>query len=171
MPLVTPSTSPIATSEFNSGDSVLSLESILAAIANVVLNDAQGTPVAHTFAPAKTQSDFALLEDRSAGLYIGYNKLTFKLTRPQGAQAQKTSNRNLTLEIKVETPKMETVSNNTVSGIAPAPTVSYRPVATLNVTLPDRCSLQDRKDLQKYVLQLLSNSFVTDAFEKYELPY
>lgn len=142
----------------------------MAAIAPIVLNDALGTPVAHTFAPAKSQSDFALLEDRVAGLYIGFNKLTFSLTRPKG-QVQNTSNRNLRLEIKLETPKMETVSNNTVSGIAPAPTVSYRPVAELIMTFPDRCSLQDRKDMQKYVLQLLSNSFVTDAVEKYELPY
>jgi hypothetical protein len=144
-------------------------ERVLAAIANIVLNDAQGTPVAHTFAPAKTQSDFALLEDRSAGLYIGFNKLTFNLTRPTGAS--NSANRNLRLEIKLETPKMETVSNNTVSGIAPAPTVSYRPVAVLSMIFPDRCSLQDRKDLQKFVLQLLSNSYVTDAVEKYELPY
>jgi len=142
----------------------------LAAIANIVLNDALGTPVAHTFAPAKTQSDYALLEDRVSGLYIGFNKLTFDLTRPKG-QPQNVSNRNIRLAIKLETPKMEVVSNNTVSGIQPAPTVSYRPVAELVMTFPDRCSLQDRKDLQKYVLQLLSNSFVTDAVEKYELPY
>lgn len=141
----------------------------MSAIGNIVLNDAQATPVAHTFAPAKTQADMALLEDRSAGLYIGFNKLMFSLSRPQGAS--KSSNRNLRLQIRVETPKMEVVSNNTVSGIAPAPTVSYRPVAVLEMTFPDRCSLQDRKDLQKYVLQLLSNSFVTDAVEKYELPY
>lgn len=142
----------------------------MAAIANIVLNDALGTPVAHTFAPAKTQSDYALLEDRVSGLYIGFNKLTFDLTRPKG-QPQNVSNRNIRLAIKLETPKMEVVSNNTVSGIQPAPTVSYRPVAELVMTFPDRCSLQDRKDLQKYVLQLLSNSFVTDAVEKYELPY
>lgn len=141
----------------------------MSAIANIVLNDAQGTPVAHTFAPAKTVSDYAMLEDRVAGVYIGYNKLVFTLQRPKGNAS--VSNRNLHLEIRVETPKMEVISNNTVSGIAPAPTVSYRPVATLNFTFPDRCSLQDRKDLQKYVLQLLSNSFVTDAVEKYELPY
>lgn len=141
----------------------------MAAIANIVLNDAQATPVAHTFAPAKTQADMAVLEDRSAGVYIGFNKLTFMLSRPQGAS--KTSNRNLRLVIRVETPKMEVVSNNTISGISPAPTVSYRPVAELSITFPDRCSLQDRKDLQKYVLQLLSNSFVTNAVENYELPY
>lgn len=141
----------------------------MAAIANIVLPDAQGTPVNHTFAPAKTSADYALLEDRSAGLYIGFNKLVFSLTRPKGQS--NSSNRNLHLEIRVETPKLETVSNNTISGIAPAPTVSYRPMATLSMVFPDRCALQDRKDLQKYVLGLLSNAFVTSAVENYELPY
>lgn len=141
----------------------------MAAIANIVINDGQATPAAHTFAPAKTQADMALLEDRTAGIYIGYNKLTFALMRPVGASKEAT--RNLKLSIKIETPKLETVSNNTVSGIAPAPTISYRPVVELMVTFPERCSLQDRKDLQAYIKNVLANSFVTDAFEKYELPY
>lgn len=141
----------------------------MAAIANIVLADALGTPVNHTFAPAKTMADYAVLEDRAAGFYIGFNKLTMSLQRPKGAS--NTSNRNLKLSIGVETPKLETPSNSTVSGIAPGPTVSYRPMAKLEFVFPDRSSLQDRKDLQKYVLQLLSNSFVTDAVEKFELPY
>ena len=141
----------------------------MAAIANIVINDGQATPVAHTFAPAKTQADMALLEDRTSGIYIGYNKLTFALMRPMGASKEAT--RNLKLSIKIETPKLETVSNNTASGIAPAPTISYRPVVELMVTFPERCSLQDRKDLQAYIKNVLANSFVTDAFEKYELPY
>lgn len=141
----------------------------MSAITNIVINDGQGTPVAHTFAPAKTQSDFALLEDRAAGIYIGYNKLTFDLKRPTGPS--KDASRNLKLSIKIETPKLETVSNNTYNGIAPAPTVSYRPVAESTVTLPERCTLQDRKDLQAFMKNVMSNSFVTDAFEKYELPY
>lgn len=141
----------------------------MAAIANIVLNDGLATPVAHIFAPAKTQSDYALLEDRSCGVYIGYNKLTFSLKRPSGPG--KVASRNLKLSIKIETPKLEAVSNSTTSGIAPAPTVSYRPVAELIVTLPERCSLQDRKDLQTFMKNVLSNPFVTDAFEKYELPY
>jgi hypothetical protein len=145
------------------------LESVLPAIGNIVLNDALGTPVAHTFAPAKTVADMALLEDRSSGIYIGYNKLVFSLQRPQGNA--KNSSRNIKLVIRVETPKMEVVSNNTISGIAPAPIVSYRPQCEMIFTFPDRCALQDRKDLQKYVLQLFSNSFVTSAIESYELPY
>lgn len=146
----------------------------MAAIANIVIADGQGTPVNHTFAPAKTQADMAVLEDRTSAsnpnaLYIGYNKLTFSLVRPSGNASAAT--RNLKLSIKVETPKLETVSNSTVSGIAPAPTVSYRPVAELLVTIPERSSLQDRKDLQAFVKNLMANSFVTDAFEKFELPY
>jgi len=146
----------------------------MAAIANIVINDGLATPVAHTFAPAKTQADMALLEDRTsasnpAQLYIGFNKLTMTLVRPTGNSGSAT--RNIKASIKIETPKLETVSNSTVSGIAPAPTVSYRPVAELMLTLPERCSLQDRKDLQAFLKNLLSNTFVTDLFEKYELPY
>ncbi|DAD51195.1 TPA_asm: coat protein [ssRNA phage SRR7976325_13] len=141
----------------------------MAAIANIVVNDGATTPVAHTFAPAKTSADVALLEDRVAGIYIGFNKLTLALTRPNGAA--KNATRNLKLSIKIETPKLETVSNNTVSGIAPAPTISYRPVVEMVATFPERCSLQDRKDLQAFLKNVLANSFVTDAFEKYELPY
>lgn len=141
----------------------------MANIANIVLNDAQGTPVAHTFAPAIAEAGRAVLEDRAIGIYIGYNKLTMMLNRPSGASQSAT--RNLTAVVKIETPKLENVTNNTVSGIAPAPTVSYRPVAELKVTFPERCSLQDRKDLQKFMKEALANAFVTDLFERYELPY
>lgn len=141
----------------------------MAAVSNIVLNDGQGTPVAHTFAPARTMSDMAQFEDRAGGIYIGYNKLTINLDRPTGASGSAT--RNLKLKVKIETPKLETVSNNTVSGIAPAPTISYRPVAELVVTLPERCSLQDRKDLRAYLINFLNSSTSQLAFESYELPY
>jgi len=146
----------------------------MAAIANITINDGLATPVAHIFAPAKTQADMALLEDRTSasnpsGIFIGFGKLTMMMERPKGASGSAT--RNIKASIKIETPKLETVSNSTVSGIAPAPTVSYRPVAELMLTFPERCSLQDRKDLQAFVKNLLSNAFVTDLFEKYELPY
>lgn len=145
----------------------------MAAIANIVLNDAQATPVAHTFAYASMDnqrgSGQVVFEDRVAGVYIGYNKLTLGITRPKGDA--RSASRNLQLMIKIETPKLEVLSNSTVSGIAPAPTVSYRPVADVKVTLPERSQLQDRKDLQKFVREALTNAFVTDMFEKFELPY
>lgn len=145
----------------------------MAAIANIVLNDAQATPVARTFAYASMDNQRGtgqvVFEDRAAGVYIGYNKLTLGIVRPKGDA--RSASRNLQLMIKIETPKLEVLSNSTVSGIAPAPTVSYRPVADLKVTLPERSQLQDRKDLQKFVREALTNAFVTDMFEKFELPY
>jgi hypothetical protein len=141
----------------------------MANIANIVIDDAQVAPVAHTFAPAKTATDMAVWEDRSASQYIGFNKLTMSMRRPTGNPA--TGNRNIKLMIKLETPKLENVTNSTVTGIAPAPTVSYRPVGELIITLPERCSLQDRKDLQKYWVGLLANPFVTSMFEDFELAY
>ena len=139
-------------------------------IANIVLNDAQATPVAHTFGPARTPVDGALWEDRSSSQYIGYNKVIMELRRPTGSSGG-SANRNIKAVIRIETPKLENVTNSTVSGIAPAPTVSYRPMAELTFTFPERCSLGDRKDLQKYVLQLMSNVFVTDLVEKYEVAF
>lgn len=145
----------------------------MAAIANITLNDAQATPVAHTFAFASMEnqrgSGSVVFEDRVAGIYIGYNKLTLGISRPKGDA--KSATRNLQLMIKIETPKLEVVSNNTINGIAPAPTVSYRPVGEIRVTVPERSQLQDRKDLQKYLREALNNAFVTDIFEKFELPY
>lgn len=142
----------------------------MAQIANIVLNDAQATPVAHTFGPARTPVDGALWEDRSSSQYIGYNKVTMELRRPTGSSGG-SANRNIKAVIRVETPKLENVTNSTVSGIAPAPTVSYRPMAELTFTFPERCSLVDRKDLQKYILQLMGNTFVTDLVEKYEVAF
>lgn len=145
----------------------------MAAIANIVLNDAQATPVAHTFAYASMDNQRGtgqiVFEDRAVGVYIGYNKLTLAIARPKGDA--RSASRNLQLMMKIETPKLEVLSNSTVSGIAPAPTVSYRPVAELKVILPERSQLADRKDIQKFVREALNNAFVTDMFEKFELPY
>lgn len=139
----------------------------MTAIANIVVNDGNSTPVAHTFSPAKTEADFALLEDRAGGFYVGYNKLTFRLVRPTGKMG---SARNIKLSIKIETPKLETLGTNS-AGLTPPPTVAYRPVAEILFTLPDRCSLQDRKDLAAFVKNVLANANFTTAIESYELPY
>lgn len=141
----------------------------MAAIANIVLADALGTPVNHTFEPARSTADFAQWEDRSSTYYVGYNKISMQLRRPSGTS--KTGNRNLTAMVKVETPKLENVSNSTISGIAPAPTVAYRCVMERKYTLPERCALQDRKDLRKYSWNLNNNQFEIDLVETLAMAY
>lgn len=144
----------------------------MAAIANIVINDALATPVAHTFAFGAIENDKSvgtvMYEDRASGVYIGYNKLTLSVRRPTGDARH--GSRNLRLSVKIETPKLEVLGNSS-TGITPPPTVSYRPVAEIVVTMPERSSLQDRKDLQAFLVGSLSNTFVTDMFQKFELPY
>lgn len=140
----------------------------MAAISSIVINDGQATPVAHTFANANSSADRALFEDRVAGIYIGFNKLTFSLKRPSGPS--NVANRNLKLQVRLETPKLEVGVTSSYSGIAPAPTVSYRPTVELNVVFPERCALQDRKDLLALMKNLMAHVAMTDAFEKYEMP-
>lgn len=140
----------------------------MSAASNIVINDGLATPVAHTFAPARMVADMSAFEDRATGVYIGYGKLAFELKRPSGPSSS--ANRNLRLVLRVETPKLEVVGNSS-TGITPPPTVSYRPQVSIEFTFPERCSLQDRKDLLAYVKNLTANASVVDAVEKYELPY
>jgi hypothetical protein len=141
----------------------------MAAIANIVLADALGTPVNHTFEPAKASADYALWEDRSAAYYIGYNRISMMLKRPTAGKT--VGNRNIRAKLVVETPKLENTTNSTISGIAPAPTVSYRLSYTVEAVLPERCSLQDRKDIRKYVQTLMTSQPVIDLFETYNVAY
>jgi hypothetical protein len=141
----------------------------MAAIANLVINDGAATPVAHTFAPAKTSADYALFEDRVGGVYVGYNKLSVSLTRPKGPSKDGV-NRNLKVNVHVELPTLEVVSTIDI-GYQRPPSVAYRCVAELTFTLPERCALQNRKDILALVKNALSNAQVVSAVQDYELPY
>lgn len=144
----------------------------MGAIANIVLNDAAATPVAHTFNPSRQglQTDglsVAEWEDRAAngGIPVGYFKISAKLRRP--TKQLKTYR----VSVKVETPVMEVVSNSTVSGIAPAPTVAYNPLFQGDFVLPERSSLQSRKDLRKMVKELFESAAFVAAVENLDFPY
>lgn len=143
----------------------------MSAIANIVLNDAATTPVAHTFNPARQglvgSSSVATLEDRSAntGIPVGYYKIDLDFSRP--SKTRKTYR----IVWKLSVPVMEVVSNSTVSGIAPAPTVSYTPLAEVAFVIPERSSLQVRKDLRKMFYELMNNPQVVAAVEQLDAPY
>lgn len=139
----------------------------MAAAANIVLADAQATPVNHTFIPLGPDANNVWwFEDQSAVAPIGYNRISISLVRPIGAkQGEDSSKRIARVKIGLHTPKLETVSNNTVSGIAPAPTVSYIPRCNVEFILPERSTAQDRKDLRKFVQYVLADANVLYAVE------
>lgn len=144
----------------------------MAAVANITLNDAQETPVLHTFTPVGPDSSGTWWwEDQSAASPIGYNRISMQLVRASnpapGANAGTRINR---VKIGFHTPKMETLGNNS-AGITPPPTVAYIARANVEFILPDRSSLQDRRDLRKYVDFLLAEAQLTAMVESLQNVY
>lgn len=142
----------------------------MTAITSIVLNDAASTPVAHTFAPARQglqgTSQVAEYEDRSAnaGYPVGFYRLGLDFSRPSQ------SRKSYRIKLKLETPSMANISNSTVTGIEPAPEVAYSCIAQVDVVLPERCSLQNRKDLRKMLYEALNDINVKKAFEELDPP-
>lgn len=143
----------------------------MSAITTIVLADAAATPVNHTFSPARQglvgQSSVADFEDRAAngGIPVGFLRVSTEFSRPSADR------KSYRVKLKLSTPVLEVVSNSTVSGIAPAPTVSYTPLCQIEFVVPERSSLQVRKDLRKMAYQLLNDQTIINLVENLDVPY
>lgn len=140
----------------------------MAAAASILLTDGKTTPVVHTFAPAKTSADYSMFEDRSGGIYIGYNKLHLTLIRPKGDS--KVSNRNLKVAIALEAPTLE-VLGNAANGLTPPPTLAYRLLGKLEFTFADRSSPAERKDVRVMMRDAMNNPAVVELIEQFSPPW
>lgn len=118
---------------------------------NIVLADAQAAPVNHTFVPVGRDNNGVFwFEDQSQANAIGYWRVSVEIRRPQAAAAGASSEgRTVRAIFGLHEPILETVSNSTVSGIAPAPTVAYVPRVFTEYVMPERSALLDRKNLRK----------------------
>lgn len=134
---------------------------------NIVLADAQATPVNHTFVPmGRDKNGVFWFEDQSATSAIGYWKVSVDLKKPNGAVAGTSSNgRSFRVSIGLHEPILETVSNSTVSGIAPAPTIAYTPRALMEFVLPERAAALDRKNMRKMASSLLADANILSVVE------
>lgn len=143
------------------------------AASNIVLADAQGTPVNHTFVPLGPDKDGVFwFEDQSQASPVGYWRISYQLKRPPTAAAgQSSAQRTYRAVIGLHEPALENVTNNTVSGIAPAPTVSYIPRSFTEYVMPERSSLQNRKDLRKMNANLQAEAQLISLVETLITPY
>ncbi len=139
----------------------------MSAAVNIVLADALATPVNHTFIPlGKDDKGVFWFEDQSQASALGYWKISFDFRRPGPAKAGTNSqNRTIRAIVGLHEPVLETLSNSTVSGIVPAPTLSYTPRVFGEYVMPERSSLQNRKDLRKMFANLMTNQQVIDMVE------
>ncbi|DAD51587.1 TPA_asm: coat protein [ssRNA phage Gerhypos.4_17] len=120
----------------------------MATVTSLVVNDGQATPVAHTFLPAKTTADYALFEDRVSGIYMGFNKWSVLVKRPDQRDADRNARgRNILITQTLEFPQLEIISGTTASGYVAAPSVAFRPQVEVRWKLPEQCTQQNRADL------------------------
>jgi len=133
----------------------------MAAISNLVLADGQATPVNKTFTPMDCTSALATWTDRSSGIALGMPSVTLSLA--VGRESTK-------MTAKVTLPVMEVISGSD-GGYTPSPKVAYTCFGKVEMVLPARSVLQNRKDLQAFVRNLLSHAVITKAVEEFERPY
>lgn len=143
------------------------------AAVNIVLADAQGTPVNHTFVPLGPDKDGVFwFEDQSQASPIGFWRISYQLKRPPpGATGQSSSQRTYRAAIGLHEPILENVTNNTVSGIAPAPTIAYSPRCFVEYVMPERTALLDRKNLRKMTWSLQNEAQLIALVENLVTPY
>lgn len=133
--------------------------------ANIVINDGQGSPVAHTFNYAPLPNNISSWEDRVGGVLVGYNSITMSYNRPKSNTTSKTvGNRYYNAVIKLRVPTLETLGTAD-NGFTPPPTVAYNTMCEMRFALPERANLQNRKDILAFAKNLLSNAFVTALIE------
>lgn len=133
----------------------------------IVLADAQGTPVNHTFTPiGPDKSGLFWFEDQSQSTPIGYWRISVQITRPMVAKSgENSSKRVVRVKVALHQPVLENITNSTVSGVAPAPTVSYIPRTFVEYVIPERASLIDRQNARKMSANLLANAQVIAVVE------
>lgn len=143
------------------------------AASNIVLADAQGTPVNHTYVPQGPDKDGVFwFEDSSQASPVGYWRISYEIKRPPLAgPGVSSATRTYRVKVGMHQPVLENVTNNTVSGIAPAPTISYVPRSFVEFILPERCSLQNRKDIRKMLYNLQNEAQYVSLVEGLLMPY
>lgn len=137
----------------------------MAAIAPIVLLDAQATPVAKTFTPTTAAMNMAVWQDRSSGILTGMPTIMVSSRLPVKQSDL------FKVQVTIKLPVMEVLSNSTVSGVLPAPQVAYTCTARVDLLLPARSSLANRKDLQKMISNLLVNTQLVSLVENFESAY
>jgi len=136
--------------------------------ANIILADGTlPTAVNHTFVPLgpdTKDSTIFWFEDQSQATPLGYWKTSVQLIRPGNPKSgESAANRTIRVKIGMHTPILETVSNSTVSGVAPAPVLSYVPRSFVEFVIPERATLADRRNLRQLTANMMYNSYMDNV--------
>jgi hypothetical protein len=144
----------------------------MSAFANIVIADALGTPVNHTFVPVSNRDGLCTWQDQSAAsnpsaVPVGFNELA--VSGSMSKDVDKGRGR-FALDVRYRMPTLETVSNSTASGILPAPIWAYDCSVFIKTVFSARSTLQNRKDAVKMAVLAYQNAQVDDWLKNYQMP-
>jgi hypothetical protein len=141
----------------------------MATAVNIVIADALGTPVNHTFIPVGLDKDGLFwFEDQSQANSLGFWRISAQLVRPKastnvGAKAD----RVFKTKVALHEPILEVPVTASYNGIAPAPQISYVPRAYMEFIIPERSALIDRQNMAKMAPLLLQNAQIKAMIETF----
>lgn len=140
----------------------------MSALAPLFLPDGATTPVTHSFYPVRIDAaGVATYADRSSGIALGFPTFTYSIRSP----LTKGTSRNYKVMAKMVLPVLEVTSPSTSTGIQPAPTKAYDLIATVEFVLPERSSLQERKNLLAFTWNALANDIINNGVQSFESVY
>lgn len=140
---------------------------------NIVIADANAAPVNHTFAPNgfDTKTNNYWWVDSSQSNALGYWKIGVSLTRPPEAVGRQSSqDRNYRVKVQVLEPVLANITNSTVSGIAPVPTLAYSMRSYHEFVLAEAGTSLDRKNIGKMSPLILQNAQILAVIENLSIP-
>lgn len=135
----------------------------MAAQAALVLNDGQATPVARTFSARGADMKLAKWTDVSGGIGIGMGEVTLSNSQQSG------SNSSYKVEGRITIPTMEVVSGSD-GGYTPVPKVAFNSFAKVEIVMPNRASLQERKNILAYVKNFVAHAVFTSTVVDFDPP-
>lgn len=135
----------------------------MSAQGNLVINDGQTTPVARTFSARGADMKMALWTDISTGVGIGMGRVTLSYNQDQSA------NGSYKVELRITIPVMEVISGSD-GGYTPIPKVAFNCFGKVEFVMPNRSSLQNRKDLIAFVKNALGAAVLSETVADYNPP-
>lgn len=140
---------------------------------NIVIADATGTPVNHTFVPIGLDPKTGVFwwTDQSQDNPLGYWKISAEVKKPpQGVAGTSSADRNNRVKVTFHEPVLANVTNSTVTGVMPAPVLSHVPRSFHEFVLPERSTKLERQHLRKMSPLILQNAQIIALLDDLAYP-
>jgi len=136
---------------------------LMSTAANIAIQDGQGTPVTHTFYPIQTTDPVIYRESLASTPTIGNGTINVAVRENASGLVKVT--------VTMRLPALETASGANPEGYTAAPKEAYTNQAKLELVLPVRGTVDQRKDLRVLFADLLGDAQIVDLIDELRKPY